>query len=76
MLEENGRRMEYQEYIEWKVKDILEGDEENKFQIATHFVKENAVNKSGRVFVIEEAVELVEQIRNKYGIKSIKVGKG
>jgi len=73
LLENEHRSMSYEEYIEWKVKDILEDDsDENRYKSATYFVVEYAVKKSGHPFNLEESVEFVEQIRSKYGIKRIK----
>lgn len=73
MLEKENYLMEYEEYIEWKVKDILENEDiEYPYQDAAVFVKQNAVKKNGNAFTIDEAIEFVEQVREKNSIKKPK----
>lgn len=71
-LEKNKEPIVYEEYVEWKIKDILEDDDEkDRFQKAIYYVKENIVKINGHLYTIEEAADYVEQIRNKYSIKKI-----
>ncbi len=68
----SGKRLAYSEYIVSKVKDIIESDEEDRFQKATYFVKENIVWPTGKLFTLEEASIMVEEVRVKYNIKKPK----
>jgi len=70
-IEKTGKRIKYEEFVEWKIRGILENtDEKNNLQKATHFVKENIVKKDGNLFNIEEATEYVKSIKSKYKIKN------
>jgi hypothetical protein len=70
-IEKTGKRIKYEEFVEWKIREILENtDEKNNLQRAIHFVKENIVKKDGNLFNIEEATEYVKSIKSNYKIKN------
>jgi len=66
----SGIKQTYEEYVEWKIVDILTNEnEETPIQVAIYYVHANVVKKDGHLLTIEESAEFVEQIRNKHNIK-------
>jgi len=69
-LRDDEEPLTYTQYIEWKIKDILENEEEeHPIQAATYYVMYKLVDINGMSYVITDAAKYVEQIRDKHSIK-------
>ena len=65
-IKSTGNILEYDEWIEWVVKDTLISD---GVKVAVAFHRSNALKDTGDFYTTHESIDIVEQIRNKHSIK-------
>lgn len=64
-----GERMTYPQFIEWRIKEFLESDDEYRYRNAIYWMRENVVKENGRLYSIKEAINYVEIVRDKFDLK-------
>lgn len=65
-INKTDKILEYDDWIEWIVKDTLIND---GTKLAIVFHRSNALKESGDFYTTHESSNIVEQIRNKFSIK-------